>query len=469
MKNIKFPFITLIFTGILLAVFILNTAVRSTQQSAIAEEEMRVNSLRGEIFNKYFTIDFTKEVKRGDLNFINYAKRIYEEFIRHYFSSDDFRYTQDKYRVRMKAARESLEAKRSNFILNALGNKKREDNVKMLISSATSLFIHLNPLHLVLSIALLWMIGINAEKLQGMWYFLLLLGGGVAFNFLGPLIGSPDVLYFGLAPGIAVVLGAYLYHNYDEDAYLIFPGVGKVYGIFLVVPWIIMEVILALQLHNETYHTFSFMHIGALFGGVILALLFGISKPLVESHVSSESITPIENARRNMKMGNYQGAFNILGDILRKDSTNEPALKLMLQGYLSYRNQQDCEGFINYIIPELVNKGKNKLAFDLYMDFSSSYPKSVLPLRAQYYAGKLLAENDFYEMAVDALTKVTQASPGSEESIESVFEIGRIQLEKLNQPQNAVAMFNWLLQYFPNHRLAPQARQLLQRARQMGG
>jgi TolA-binding protein len=96
------------------------------------------------------------------------------------------------------------------------------------------------------------------------------------------------------------------------------------------------------------------------------------------------------------------------------------------------------------------------------MDFSSAHPSAVLPLKAQYHAGKLLAENSFFEMAVTTLGQVAQSSPGSEEGIQSVFEIGKIQMQQLNQPQQAAGMFNWIIQNFPAHPIAGTARNFLQ-------
>jgi outer membrane protein assembly factor BamD (BamD/ComL family) len=194
-----------------------------------------------------------------------------------------------------------------------------------------------------------------------------------------------------------------------------------------------------------------------------IAAIFKVSKPVLESNISKENLSPVEMAKRDIKMGNFKGAINQLSEILRKESTNEEALRMMLQAYIASRGQQDCIGLVSYLLPDLLNKQKSKVAFDLYMDFSNAFPKATLSTEAQYAAGKLLMENNFYEFAVDTLAKVTQMAPGSDLCIQAVFDIGKIQLEKLNQAQNAVAMFNWIIQNYPTHKLSVSARQMMMR------
>lgn len=462
MKNIKFPFLTFLFIGIMVVGFVLGQAIIKAQRSAIAEEEMRLESIKQEVFVRNFDYSVLINVDTETADFIEFCKRTYNDFIEG-FLSDERAGTPDQYKIRYRAAEESLEAKESTFVLNAFAAKKQKSFVRTLIGSATALLLHLNPLHLLLTIGLFWIIGINAEHLQGLWYFLLFAVGGTLLNFFAVNISSGDVAYFGFAPGLSLILGAYVFFNYDEEAYLIFPGVVKIYGIFILFFWIVYEAILAIVLNYENYQTFSFLHIVGIVAGIGIAAAFRISKPVLESNISKENLSPIEVAKRDMKMGNHKGAINVLSEILRKDSANEEALRLMLQSYIASRGQQDCIGLISYLLPDLMNKQKSKIAFDLFMDFSNAFPKAVLSVEAQYAAGKLLMENNFYEFAVDTLAKVTQMAPGSDLCIQAVFDIGKIQLEKLNQGQNAVAMFNWIIQNYPTHKLAGSARQMMMR------
>ncbi len=467
MKSIRFPFITLIFIGILIGIFVLSLTIISSQRDSIAEEEMRLESTQHDIFGKYFDPEYIFTISQDNLNIVEYSQKVFNSFIGDFLYSGKFEDAQT-YKDHVQATSENLESKRGNFVLHALGAKKRSNPVSTLISAATSIFIHLNLLHIVLIAGLLWIVGINAEWIQGFWYFMLLTVGGVLFSFLGTYITPEGVATFGFMPGIAVCLGSFLVHNYDEESWIVIPGVIKGYGVFLIIPWIIVEVLLFLFVQNETYKSFSFMHIGALAFGAVLGVVTKIGRRPLESAVEKEDMDPLGIAKRDIRMKNYRGAIEKLGNILRKNPGNGDAARLMMQAYLASRSQQECLGMATYFIKDLMKRKMNKVAFDIYMDFSDAHPSAALPLESQFLAGKLLAENNFYEMAVDAYTKVTQLNPSSEESIQSVFAIGKLQLEQLNQPQNAAGMFNWIVQHFPNHALAPQARQLLQRAQGMG-
>jgi len=462
MKKINFPFITILFIGIIIMAFILGQAIIKAQRSSIAEEEMRLNSIKQEVFVRNFDYSILLQADWAKGDFVEFCKKTYNEFIEG-FLSDERAGTPDQYRIRYRATEESLEAKESGFLLNAFAARKHQSFLRTLIGSATAMLIHLNPLHLILTLMLLWIIGINAEHMQGLWYFLFFGIGGPLLNFFAASMSSGEVSYFGFAPGICLILGAYVYYNYDEEAYLIFPGVVRIYGIFLLFFWVIYEAVLALVLHTENYKTFSPLHIAGILAGVGIAAVFKVSRPPLESNISKEALSPVEMARRDMKMGNYRGAINQLGDILRRDSTNEEALRLMMQAYITSRGQQDCIGLASYLLPDLMNKKKGKIAFDLFMDFSNAFPKASLSAEAQFAAGKLLIENNFYELSVDTLAKVTQMVPGTDLCVQAVFEIGKIQMEKLNQSQNAAAMFNWIVQNFPTHPLAGPSRQMMLR------
>lgn len=463
MKNIKFPFLTFLFIGILVVAFILGQAIIKVQRSSISEEEMRLESIKQEVFVRNFDYSVLIDADKKSGDFIDFCKKTYSDFIEG-FLSEERAGTPDQYKIRYKAAEESLEAKNNTFILNAFAAKKQQSFIRTLIGSATALLLHLNPLHLLLTLLLFWIVGINAEHLQGLWYCIFFAVGGTLLNFFAASVSTSGAAFFGFAPGLSFIIGAYVFFNYDEEAYLVFPGVIKIYGIFLLFFWIIYEAVLAIMLHSENYQTFSPFHILGLFGGATVAAVLKVSRPVIESNISRENLSPVEMAKRDMKMGNYRGAINQLGEILRKNSTDEEALRMMLQAYIASRGQQDCIGLVSYFLPDLVNKQKSKIAFDLYMDFSNAFPKAILSAEAQYAAGKLLAENNFYELSIDTLAKVTQMVPGTDLCIQAVFDIGKIQMEKMNQPQNAAAMFNWILQNYPTHRLAGPARQMMMRS-----
>lgn len=442
--------------------FILGQAIIKAQRSSIAEEEMRLDSIRQEVFVRNFDYSVLMQSNWSQGDFIEFCKKTYNDFIDGFLSDERAR-TPDQYRIRYRATEVSLEAKQDSFLLNAFAARKHQSFLRTLIGSATSMLMHLNPLHLILTIMLLWIIGINAEHMQGIWYFLLFGIGGPLLNFFASSMSSGDISYFGFAPGISLILGAYIYYNYDEEAYLIFPGVVRIYGIFLLFFWIIYEAVLALVIHTETYKTFSPMHVAGLIAGVGIAAVFKVSRPSLESNISKEALSPTEIARRDMKMGNYRGAINQLNDILRRDPNNEDGLRLIMQAYIASRGQQDCIGLVSYLLPDLMKKKMTRIAFDLFMDFSNAFPKATLSAEAQFAAGKLLIENNFYELSVDTLAKVTQMAPGSDLCVQAVFEIGKVQMEKLNQPQNALAMFNWIVQNFPTHQLAGPSRQMMTR------
>ena len=117
MKKIRFPFLTFLFIGIMVVAFILGQAIIKAQRSAIAEEEMRLESIRQEVFVRNFDYSILINADRETGDFIEFCKKTYSDFIEG-FLSDERAGTPDQYKVRYRAAEESLEAKENTFVLN---------------------------------------------------------------------------------------------------------------------------------------------------------------------------------------------------------------------------------------------------------------------------------------------------------------------------------------------------------------
>lgn len=130
---------------------------------------------------------------------------------------------------------------------------------------ATSMFLHIGIVHLVVNMYSLYIIGKQLESFLGRWKFLIVyLGSGIIGSLLSVVVHSS--ISAGASGAIFGLLGSLLYFGYHYRLYL---------GTVLktqVIPVIIINLLIGFMVPGID----NFAHIGGLVGGYLLTMVLGV-------------------------------------------------------------------------------------------------------------------------------------------------------------------------------------------------
>ena len=130
---------------------------------------------------------------------------------------------------------------------------------------ATSMFLHIGIVHLVVNMYSLYIIGKQLESFLGRWKFLIVyLGSGIIGSLLSVVVHSS--ISAGASGAIFGLLGSLLYFGYHYRLYL---------GMVLrtqVIPVIIINLLIGFMVPGID----NFAHIGGLVGGYLLTMVLGV-------------------------------------------------------------------------------------------------------------------------------------------------------------------------------------------------
>ena len=130
---------------------------------------------------------------------------------------------------------------------------------------ATSMFLHIGIVHLVVNMYSLYIIGKQLESFLGRWKFLIVyLGSGIIGSLLSVVVHSS--ISAGASGAIFGLLGSLLYFGYHYRLYL---------GMVLrtqVIPIIIINLLIGFMVPGID----NFAHIGGLVGGYLLTMVLGV-------------------------------------------------------------------------------------------------------------------------------------------------------------------------------------------------
>ena len=130
---------------------------------------------------------------------------------------------------------------------------------------ATSMFLHIGIIHLVVNMYSLYIIGKQLESFLGRWKFLIVyLGSGILGSFLSVVVHAS--ISAGASGAIFGLLGSLLYFGYHYRLYL---------GTVLrtqIIPVIIINLLIGFMVPGID----NFCHIGGLVGGYLLTMILGV-------------------------------------------------------------------------------------------------------------------------------------------------------------------------------------------------
>jgi len=361
-----------------------------------------------------------------------------------------------------------------------------------LIGAFTYMFLHGGFWHLFWNMYYLWLLGCNLENVWSRKYFLLVyLAGGLAAALTDFLVRSggcfADTPAIGASGAISAVMGAFLIRYWNTRLRFLFFT-----RIFLLPVWLPLSAWFLRQLYYG-FHFFDqnmsvnfWMHVGGFTFGMLVALGFRhyrveeevIAKELRRQDerdwkkseaaaaaaqalarpadlvlgVEARQVGRLEEAREHLERAAKEFPFNL-------DVHFELQQVLQRLGLI-----QEANAHQGAVVGALLEMGKTEEALARYHRLLQVAPDAVAPGRSQYRLARLLEEKREWFAAAAAYRAFATREPQDELAPKALFLSGLLLLDRLHQPAQAAAMFDYLRQRYPDHPIQQHVTPVRERA-----
>jgi membrane associated rhomboid family serine protease len=321
----------------------------------------------------------------------------------------------------------------------------------------TSLFIHLSIWHLAWNMLFLWLFGSAIEEALGWGLFLLAyfacaLAANVLYGTMAHLAhwNNPSV---GASGAIAGLLGLFAVRFYKTQiCFLLFPLYFLVpqWGIFQVsCLWVIGFYVgkdLFYGVRDLVLHTPPTDANWAHLGGFGLGMLYGL---LTKLHAEGRSEYLLQEARAALSKGQWLQAVEAAAKVTKREPDNADAHLLLARSYDVLRQpQRAVECFKQAIFASW--KSNDRLQGQrIYLEAMRTYPTFCLDPREQLSLVPDFLQAQEFIQAIGVLAKVVAYYPETPEAETALLRAGQIYLERLNEPERALEMFDILLARYP--------------------
>ncbi len=343
------------------------------------------------------------------------------------------------------------------------------------IGAVTYCFLHDGFFHLIGNALYFWVFGSHVEDAVGSVWFLLLY-----FVFSFSALVSHVALTAAASPGglamplvgasgaISGLLGMYsvrFWRAKVKIAYFFFAGIRPFWGSFAMRGVIVLGIWFGMQVVSVIFEEGSsvayFAHIGPFIFGAGLGLFLSLHE-----HGTQENL--LYEAKEFADTGKAKSAANSLQDVLRREPDNTEALLAMAKVCMDNPKYGDAAQYTRQCLTQLIKQGKNDEAASLYLQsLGLEIPFSVAEL---FKLAQALESMNNFLAVISVYDKILKRADAADEDSEpALFHQCRITMEKLRDGNAASQKLNLFLERFPNSVFAPQAREMIARAKPLSG
>jgi membrane associated rhomboid family serine protease len=329
----------------------------------------------------------------------------------------------------------------------------------------TSLFIHLNVWHLLWNMIYLWLFGSAIEDALEWWlflptYFACALAAHVVYWLIAAMAqwDNPSV---GASGAIAGLLGLFAVRFYKTrirfwwfPLYFFAPQWGTfqvscLWFIGFFVAWNLFG-----GIHDLAMHTRAPVAYWAHLGGFGLGMVYGL---MVKLHTEGRSEYLLQEARAAMGKGQWMQVIEAAGKAAQREPDNVEAHILLARSYDVLRQPQRSLDHFKRALLASWKEDDRARAQQIYLEAVRAHPTFCLKPREQLsLVADFLQSRDFMQ-AIGVLAKVVAYYPETPEAETALLRAGQIYLERLNQPERALEMFDILLTRYPQTHWRTQA------------
>jgi membrane associated rhomboid family serine protease len=329
------------------------------------------------------------------------------------------------------------------------------------ISYITANFLHTGWIHLIGNMWFLWLAGTILEDTWGRAIFPIfyLAAGAAALQFHAWLSPGSSVPTLGASGAVAALMGAFMirFPNTKIEVAVVFGlrslsnlALGK--GIrfkapsYLLLPMWLLKEILAGAIFGQYSGIANWAHVGGFVFGAAVALGLRYSglehkaNAAIEAKVSWTADPGIVQATEHMEHGKLDEAIASLNGYLATKPDSLEAYNLLPQ---IYWRKNDVPAYQNSIIKlcQLHLKTQDTdAAWHDYEEYINSGGTSI-PASTWLELCRAAEGREEYQRAVTEYEKLATAYPNERQSLLALMAAGRLTLKKLNQPSEALRLY----------------------------
>ncbi len=351
--------------------------------------------------------------------------------------------------------------------LRKWGMTPRDVNIVTLV---THIFLHGGWDHLLGNMLGLWLFGPHVEEALGrLEYLLFYIGCGIAAGLLHLVFamtvmpGAADTPLVGASGAIFGLLGLFAvrYWRAKVRVLLLF-SVPTVVAVSAFVLLQLLSGLISLYAPGGTGRIANWAHIGGFFFGALLAF------PLRMREESRREYGK-EDAEKAVAEGDNEVAAAHYRQVLMNAPEDAETHFALARVYMDLRQSEAAHRHLKDSLHFFLKSNQSLAVARVYQDAIRNFESFPLPGFMLQRIANACEETEHFTLAIHALSDLCRDYPDSQEAEVGLLRLGRLHLEKMNQPQNAEAIFSEFLRLYPHSEWKNHATRLREHARRTGG
>lgn len=320
------------------------------------------------------------------------------------------------------------------------------------ISYITANFLHGGWLHIIGNMWFLWLAGFVLEDTWGRWIYsaFYFIAGAAALQFHAWINAGSITPLIGASGAVAALMGAFLvrFPKMKIEMYwlIFFKGVRFKAPAYTLLPlWLLMEVFYG-SLFGSASTVAHWAHVGGFAFGAVAAMglkmsgLEQIANKAIEDKVGWTAAPAITEATEMIEHGQLDEAIATLQTFLATEPNSVEAHALLQQ---IYWRQQALPQYheVTAKLCELHLKAREyDVAWHNYEDFLNTGGQNM-PAATWLDLGRAAEERQEYDRALREYEKIIAAYPKERQSLMAQITAGKVCMQRLNRPQDALKFF----------------------------
>jgi membrane associated rhomboid family serine protease len=323
-------------------------------------------------------------------------------------------------------------------------------NAPTLITLVTYMFLHGYWWHLLGNMLAIWLFGSHVEEALGRWeYLLFYLGSGVAAGLFHIAVSATLMPAAATAPlvgasgALSGILGLFVVRFWRAKIrVLLLFEVPAILAVAAFVLYQLINGVLAVENGGRATNTAFWAHIGGLLFGALIAL------PL-RMHQDSRREYNLEDGAKAAAVGDNSSAAAHYRQALAVNPDDPAAHHSLARAYIQMRQGEAAHRHLMDALRLYLRGGHSLAVARVYEDAIASFETFPLPPNLLQRVASACEESEQFGLAVRALSEICRDHPDAREAEMSLLRLGKLHLQKMNQPQNAEGIFSEFLRLYP--------------------
>lgn len=327
----------------------------------------------------------------------------------------------------------------------------------------TYAFLHRDIWHLLGNMLTFYVIGVHVEEALGAIHYLLafLSAAIVAGLVHGVLI----VLFFaheahhpliGASGAVFGILGLFAVRYWRTHVRLLWvPSVPAVVAVGIVM---LMQLYLAIRSFRDGERDIAYIaHLAGFVYGFVLAFPLKVLNQSVREY-------GLEDAQRALGQGDLATAARYYRELLVQSPQDGPLTHTLALIQVRLGQEEAAHRYFTQALDLYSRQSNAPAVARVFSDASACLSQVSLPSRLLLRVAGACEEVEQFSIAQQVLSGLCRDFPHTADAELGLLKLGKLHLQRLRQPENAIAIFTEFLRLYPNSEWANHARGLLAEA-----